>query len=42
MSIVQDVAEWVHAQAKGALCGDVAAEFAITAIKASMVMSQIH
>ncbi len=42
MSIVQDVAEWVHAQAEGALCGDVAAEFAITAIKASMVMSQIH
>ena len=42
MSIVQDVAEWVHTRVEGALCGDVAAEFAITTIKASMVMSQIH
>ncbi|HGY1008128.1 TPA: hypothetical protein ACNUUR_000689 [Aeromonas salmonicida] len=42
MSIVQDVAEWVHTRVEGALCGDVATEFAITAIKASMVMSQIH
>ena len=33
MSIVQDVAEWVHTRVEGALCGDVATEFAITAIK---------
>lgn len=42
MSIVQEVAEWVHAREEGALCGDVAVEFSIAANKASMLISQIH
>ncbi|MBP4067324.1 hypothetical protein J9893_10025 [Aeromonas sp. MaB10011B] len=42
MSIVQDVAEWIHAREEGALCGEVATAFSITAIKASVLISQIQ
>lgn len=42
MSIVQDVAEWVHARSEGAISADVAAEFSLTVSEASIVMGQIH
>lgn len=42
MSIVQDVAEWIHARTGGAISAEVAAAFSLTVSKASIVMGQIH
>ncbi|APJ15119.1 MULTISPECIES: hypothetical protein [Aeromonas] len=42
MSIIQEVAEWVHARTGGAISADVAAAFSLTVSKASIVMGQIH
>ncbi|AUZ78728.1 MULTISPECIES: hypothetical protein [Aeromonas] len=42
MSIVQDVAAWIHARTGGAISAEVAAEFSLTVSKASIVMGQIH
>lgn len=42
MSIVQDIAEWVHARPEGAISAEVAAAFNLTVSKASIVMGQIH
>lgn len=42
MSIVQDIAKWVHSRPKGAISAEVAAEFSLTVSKASIVMGQIH
>ena len=42
MSVVQDVAEWIHARTGGAISADVAAEFSLTVSEASIVMGQIH
>lgn len=42
MSIIQEVAEWVHARTGGAISAEVAAAFSITVSKASIVMGQIH
>ncbi|MGU5659640.1 hypothetical protein [Aeromonas veronii] len=42
MSIVQDVAEWIHARTGGAISAEVAAEFSLTVSEASIVMGQIH
>lgn len=42
MSIIQEVAEWVHARTDGAISAEVAAAFSLTVSKASIVMGQIH
>lgn len=42
MSIVQDIAEWIHGREVGAISAEVAAEFSLTASAASIVMGQIH
>ncbi|MEI4956187.1 hypothetical protein [Aeromonas caviae] len=42
MSIIQEVAEWVHARTGGAISAEVAAAFSLTVSKASIVMGQIH
>ncbi|WP_421167978.1 hypothetical protein [Aeromonas dhakensis] len=42
MSIIQEVAEWIHARTGGAISTDVAAAFSLTVSKASIVMGQIH
>lgn len=42
MSIIQEVAEWVHARTGGAISAEVAAAFSLTVSKASTVMGQIH
>lgn len=42
MSIVQDIAEWVHARPEGAISAEVAAAFNLTVSKASIVMGQIR
>ncbi|MGY3884678.1 hypothetical protein [Aeromonas aquatica] len=42
MSIVQEIAEWVHARPEGAISAEVAAAFSLTVSKASIVMGQIH
>lgn len=42
MSIVQDIAEWVHARPEGAISAEVAATFSLSVSKASIVMGQIH
>lgn len=42
MSIIQEVAEWVHARTNGAISAEVAAAFSLTVSKASIVMGQIH
>lgn len=42
MSIVQDIAEWIHGKEGGAISADVAAEFSLTVSEASIVMGQIH
>lgn len=42
MSIVQDVAEWVHTRAQGAVSADVAAEFNVSTSRASMIIAAIH
>ncbi|MFM5431451.1 hypothetical protein ACET9P_11220 [Aeromonas veronii] len=42
MSIVQDIAEWIHGREGGAISADVAAEFSLTVSEASIVMGQIH
>ncbi|WP_270817252.1 hypothetical protein [Aeromonas sp. Y318-3] len=41
MSIVQDVAEWIHGIEGGAISADVAAEFSLTVTEASIVMGQV-
>lgn len=41
MSLIQQVAEWVHARSEGAISAEVAAEFALTVSKASIAMGQI-
>jgi len=42
MSLIQQVAEWVHARSEGAISAEVAAEFALTVSKASIAIGQIH
>ena len=42
MSIVQDVAEWIHTRAQGAVSADVAAEFNVSTSRASMIIAAIH
>ncbi|MGN5127401.1 hypothetical protein [Aeromonas sp. 30P] len=42
MSIVQDIAEWIHGREGGAISAEVAAEFSLTVSAASIVMGQIH
>lgn len=42
MSIIQEVAEWIHTREGGALSGEVAAAFSLTVSKASVVMGQVH
>ncbi|MFQ2885045.1 hypothetical protein ACK3YU_05095 [Aeromonas caviae] len=42
MSIVQDVAEWVHARPEGAISADVAAAFSLSTTRASMVIGSIQ
>ncbi|WP_148612178.1 hypothetical protein [Aeromonas sobria] len=42
MSLIQQVAEWVHARPGGAISAEVAAEFALTVSKASIAIGQIH
>ena len=42
MSIVQDIAEWIHARTGGAISAEVAAKFSLTVSEASIVMGQIH
>lgn len=42
MSIIQQVAEWIHARPEGAISAEVAEAFALTVSKASVVMGQIH
>lgn len=42
MSIVQDIAEWIHGREVGAISAEVAAEFSLTVSAASIVMGQIH
>ncbi|MGL5324613.1 MAG: hypothetical protein ACRC91_07835, partial [Aeromonas sp.] len=42
MSLIQQVAEWVHAKSEGAISAEVAAEFALTVSKASIAIGQIH
>lgn len=42
MSIIQQVAEWIHARPNGAISHEVAAAFTLTVSKASIVMGQIH
>lgn len=42
MSIVQDVAEWIHYRVKGAVSADVAAEFNVSTERASMIIAAIH
>jgi hypothetical protein len=42
MSLIQQVAEWVHARSEGAISTEVAAEFALTVSKASIAIGQIH
>lgn len=42
MSIVQDVAEWVHTRAQGAVSADVAAKFNVSTSRASMIIAAIH
>ncbi|RQM76178.1 hypothetical protein EHZ47_08965 [Aeromonas jandaei] len=42
MSIVQDIAEWIHGREGGAISADVAAEFSLSVSEASIVMGQIH
>ena len=42
MSIVQDVAEWVHARPEGAMSADVAAAFSLSTTRASMVIGSIQ
>ncbi|AGM42752.1 hypothetical protein [Aeromonas hydrophila] len=41
MSLIQQVAEWVHARPGGAISAEVAAEFSLTVSKASIAMGQI-
>lgn len=41
MSLIQQVAEWVHARSEGAISAEVAAEFSLTVSKASIAMGQI-
>jgi hypothetical protein len=42
MSLIQQVAEWVHARPEGAISAEVAAKFALTVSKASIAIGQIH
>ena len=42
MSLIQQVAEWVHARSGGAISPEVAIEFSLTVSEASIVMGQIH
>ncbi len=42
MSIVQDIAEWIHARTCGAISAEVSAKFSLTVSEASIVMGQIH
>lgn len=42
MSIIQDVAEWVHSRTHGAVSADVAAEFNVSTSRASMIIAAIH
>ena len=42
MSLIQQVAEWVHARSGGAISPEVAFEFSLTVSEASIVMGQIH
>lgn len=42
MSIVQDIAEWIHGREGGAISADVASEFSLSVSEASIVMGQIH
>ncbi|MFQ2188725.1 hypothetical protein [Aeromonas jandaei] len=42
MSIVQEVAEWVHTRAQGAVSADVAAEFNVSTSRASGIIAAIH
>ncbi|WP_412706056.1 hypothetical protein Aerorivi_00832 [Aeromonas rivipollensis] len=42
MSIIQEVAEWVHARTGGAISAEVAAAFSLTVSKTSTVIGQIH
>lgn len=41
MSMIQQIAEWAYRQPAGVTCHDVAAEFGVTAIHASMQIGQI-
>ncbi len=41
MSLIQQIAEWVHARSGGAISAEVAAEFSLTVSKASIAMGQI-
>ncbi|OLF19809.1 hypothetical protein BSP75_20670 [Aeromonas sp. YN13HZO-058] len=42
MSLIQQVAEWVHSRSGGAISPEVAIEFSLTVSEASVVMGQIH
>lgn len=42
MSIVQDVAEWVHTRPEGAVSAEVAAAFSLSTTRASMVIGSIQ